>query len=271
VTFRRAAERVIEHGSITRYVVENGELGFAWKDGHVCEILPGIGITDDPNFKFVRNHKLNESVIQFGNIAHVTTREGYRRPVYVDGKLVILGSGYRKFNEANLIVGDAFPTGEIIKPVTTLEVLTRDRTPMLVTGQVTYQICNANDLILNLGYAKLEPYIEHTLSAILRHAFSITVDDHTQTRTHTYICTYTHTHTYLYRTCPPSRQTPKSARRLSVGRASLAKRFRRTPRRPRTLCPYSSAMPRRRRARTSAANSSRKSTKSFPGTPRAGA
>jgi len=45
---------------------------------------------------------------------------------------------------------------------------------MLVTGQVTYQIRDAKDLILNLGYDKLEPYIEQTLSAILRHAFSIT-------------------------------------------------------------------------------------------------
>lgn len=172
--FRHAQERTIEHGSITRYVIENGELGFAWKDGHVCEITPGIGITNDPNFKFIRTHKQCEEVYQFGNIAHVTTREGHKRPVYVNGKLFILGAGYKKFFDPNLVVGDAFPTGEIIRPIETLEVLTRDRTPMLVTGQVTYQIRNANDLILNLGYHKLEQYIEHTLSAILRHAFSIT-------------------------------------------------------------------------------------------------
>lgn len=174
VGFRRAAEPVIEHASITRYVVNNGEIGFAKQDGHVCEVAPGVHYTNDPNFKFYKSCRLSDPVIQFGNVAHVTTREGMKRPVFVDGKLVILSAGYNKFVEPNLIVGEAFPTGEIIKPITTMEVLTRDRTPMLVTGQVTYQIRNASDLILNLGYTKLESYIEHTLSAILRHAFSIT-------------------------------------------------------------------------------------------------
>merc|ERR1719424_2698090 len=89
VGFRLATDMVIEHGSITRYVVENGQIGFAWQDGLVSEIDPGIGVVDNPNFKFEHTAKLSDEVIQFGNIAPVTTREGYNRPIFVDGKLQI--------------------------------------------------------------------------------------------------------------------------------------------------------------------------------------
>lgn len=171
---RLASEQKIEHGSITRYNVQHGEIGFAWQDGKVKELKPGIEIVDDPNFQFVRTHKLNEPVIQFGNMAFVTTQEAHCRPVYVNGKLVILAAGSERFDEPNLKVKDAFTTGEIIFPLKKVEVMTRDRTPMMVTGQISYQITRPKDLIFNLGYEKLDSSLEQTVHAILRHAFSIT-------------------------------------------------------------------------------------------------
>lgn len=172
--FRRASEQKIEHGSITRFQVKQGEIGFAWWNGEVKEIPPGIGIVDDPNFQFVQTFDAYEPVIQFGNIAYVTTQEAHCRPVYINGKVQILEAGSIKFTEPNLRVSDQFTTAEIILTLHQIEVLTRDRTPMLVTGQVNYQIMRPRDLVFNLGYQKLGKSIEATVQAILRHAFSIT-------------------------------------------------------------------------------------------------
>jgi len=171
--FAYTADEKIEHGPMTRYQVRHGQIGFAWKDGEVVELSAGIQIVRDPNFKFAKCFNVNERVIHFGNIAHITTPEGYVRPVYVDGQLQILTSGYKKFYTPNLVINQCFPIGEIIASMEQIEVLTRDRTPMLVTGQVTYQVSNPKQLILTLKNV-LSTALEKTVDAILRHAFSIT-------------------------------------------------------------------------------------------------
>lgn len=150
------------------------QIGFAWQNGRVVELEPGIEAVDDANFDFVCTAKRNKDVIQFGNIAYVTTREGFCRPVYINGNLKVLSAGYMKFTEPNITVQEAFPTSEIIKLLSRIEVMTRDRTPMLVHGQVTYLIRNPQELVLNLGYEKLNESLERCTDAILRHAFSIT-------------------------------------------------------------------------------------------------
>lgn len=172
--FEPATKQKIVHGSITRYQVHNGEIGFAWNNAKVEELQPGIRVVDNPNFIFEMTKKKNEPVIKFGNIAHVTTRQGFCRPVYENGKLKILEAGYDKFDNPNLVVKDAFPIGQIILRLKQMEVLTRDRTPMLVTGQVTYEVVDPKNLIINLGYDKLEYSLEKSIDAILRHAFSLT-------------------------------------------------------------------------------------------------
>ena len=74
-----------EHGSVTRFLVKNGEVGYGWRDGTVEELGPGIFLVDDPNFKFMQTFKAFEEVIQFGNIAHITTKEGHCRSVHNSG------------------------------------------------------------------------------------------------------------------------------------------------------------------------------------------
>jgi len=174
VRFANTSDDCIEHGPITRYQVKHGQIGFAWVSGHVVQLAAGIGTVVDPNFKFHSTFPANQQVIHFGNIAHITTPEGSVRPIYLNGGLEILTSGYRSFKDPNIKIKPCFPIGEIISDMEQIEVLTRDRTPMLITGQVTYQITSPKNLILNLGYEELLAALEKTVDAILRHAFSIT-------------------------------------------------------------------------------------------------
>ncbi len=178
-------DKLIQHGPITIVRVNQGELGYAWDKGEAIELAPGLHYREDPQFIFDRCERANKEVIQFGNITHVIVKSGEARAINLDGALRILSEGRHDFTSPTLTVAaEPIPLQDVIMPLHEIKVTTRDRMPMHVTGQVTYNITDPEKLIKSMGQDSLKVSLEKCADAILRQQMSladlsiITLDHH---------------------------------------------------------------------------------------------
>jgi regulator of protease activity HflC (stomatin/prohibitin superfamily) len=169
VDFVPANDKVITHGSITRVIVNGGELGYAWYHGVAVELAPKIHVYDDPLFKFEKCLLSNQEVISFGNITHIIVQPGQARVINKDGVIEILYAGRQSFTSPTLIISpQPIFLQHIVKPLKEIKVNTRDRTPMHVTGQVTYRVTDPEKFIKNIAQDKFDAAIEASTDAIIR-------------------------------------------------------------------------------------------------------
>ncbi len=186
--FKKVSEKIINHAPITIVRVDEGELGYAWNHGKAVELLPRIHRQEDPQFIFDRHEQANKEVIKHGNIAHVIVKAGEARAVYDKGELKILTAGKHDYLDAQTlyISPNPIPLRDVIKPLKEIKVVTKDRMPMHVTGQVTYRVSDPAKLVNGIGQDKLETSIEQITDATLRHEISktdlsmISPDHHSQ-------------------------------------------------------------------------------------------
>ncbi len=173
--FKNISDKIITHGSITQFRVDQGELGYAYENGQAVEFPPGVHYRDDSQFLYKGIIKANEPVINFGNITHIIVKEGEARAIWKDGSLKILYAGRHHFDSPTLIVAkDAIPLQAVIKPLQEIKVTTKDRMPMHVTGQVTYRVIDPEKLVKGINQENLVSAIERCTDAILRHQVSLT-------------------------------------------------------------------------------------------------
>lgn len=168
------ADKLIVHGSITRYRIPTGNIGFARRRGVVEKLSPGIRVVDDPDFVFIRDVAANQEIIQEGHYSLITTHEGGVRPVWVNGVLEILHEGFKEYTAPNLVVGGMIALSPPIIEFNEIEAYTRDRSQMLISGQVEYEVANPKHLVTTIGADKLVESLEKRVDAILRHALAIT-------------------------------------------------------------------------------------------------
>ncbi|GEM_PF-4440893 len=185
---KKVSEKLINHAPITIVRVDQGELGYAWDNGKAIELEPGIHRREDPQFIFDRLEPANKEVIKHGNIAHIIVKDGEARAVYHQGKLNILDAGKYDYDDAQTlsIAEQAISLRDIIKPLKEIKVVTKDRMPMHVTGQVTYRVSDPIKLVKGIGQDKLDSSIEQITDSTLRHEISktdlsmISPDHHSQ-------------------------------------------------------------------------------------------
>ena len=107
--------------------------------------------------------------IQFGHITYIIVPEGQARAVWLQGELKVLTAGRHPFTSPTLkISSESIPLQNIVKPLKEIKVNTKDRTPMHVTGQVTYRITNPKMFVMEMGQDKFQASLETTTDAIIR-------------------------------------------------------------------------------------------------------
>eukprot|EP00457_Paulinella_chromatophora_P001331 gb/GEZN01001333.1/.p1 GENE.gb/GEZN01001333.1/~~gb/GEZN01001333.1/.p1 ORF type:complete len:869 (+),score=160.14 gb/GEZN01001333.1/:235-2841(+) len=169
-----ATKAKIVHGSITRYRIPTGNIGFGRRKGIVEKLSPGIRVVDDPDFVFIKDVPAHSEIIQEGHYSLITTREGRVRPVWVNGVLEILHEGFKQYETPNIVVGTAIALSPPILDFRKIEAYTRDRSQMLISGQVEYEVQNPKQLVTTIGADKLVESLEKRVDAILRHSLAIT-------------------------------------------------------------------------------------------------
>eukprot|EP00808_Paulinella_micropora_P024663 g48922.t1 len=169
-----ATKKLIKHGSITRYRIPTGNIGFARRRGVVEKLSPGIRVVDDQDFTFLKDVAAHTEIIQEGHFSLITTREGTVRPVWVNGVLEINHEGFKEYETPNIVVGNAIALYPPIMEFQKIEAYTRDRSQMLISGQVEYEVQSPEKLVTTIGADCLLQTLEKRVDAILRHSLAIT-------------------------------------------------------------------------------------------------
>jgi regulator of protease activity HflC (stomatin/prohibitin superfamily) len=157
---------------LTRVRINEGEIGFAWHHGVAKELGTGVHIFEDSQFLFDKIFKSNDETITFGNITRIIVKQGQARPIWVDGVLQVKEAGVWEFSSPKIIVGNAIPLQDTVKTYKEIQVTTRDRMPMHVTGQIKYRVTNPESILLKIGTTSLDAAIETMTHSSLREQMS---------------------------------------------------------------------------------------------------
>lgn len=173
---KKLSDIKIEHGNYTRCIVRAGEIGVAWRGQNVLFLDPGIYEEYDPLFKFQASFDpTKQAIIQFGDKAYVTVKNGEARPVYRDGVREILTKTTVFTDEKNLVISPfTIPLNQLTPfDPPELEVQARDNIWFKVAPQIVYRIKDADKLMQQLGDFASKPYqhIEKRLQAVIRQNF----------------------------------------------------------------------------------------------------
>merc|ERR1719399_368170 len=87
----------IKHGNRTIVVVDQGSIGYASDNGQPVLLPPGIHVWTSESMDFVKQHHLNDHIIELGPYTLVTVNEGYSAVTQNNGKQVILAGGHTHF------------------------------------------------------------------------------------------------------------------------------------------------------------------------------
>jgi regulator of protease activity HflC (stomatin/prohibitin superfamily) len=170
--FESANAPLIQHGTLTRVRINEGEIGFAWHRGVAIELGTGMHLYDDSQFIFAKTFKSNDETITFGNITRIIVKQGQARPIWVDGVLQVKEAGVWEFKSPKINVGIAIPLQDTVKTYKEIQVTTRDRMPMHVTGQIKYRVTSPEMVLLKIGTSSLDEAIEKMSHSSLREQMS---------------------------------------------------------------------------------------------------
>merc|ERR1719399_2511218 len=87
----------IKHGNRTIVVVDQGSIGYTSDNGQPVLLPPGIHVWTSESMDFVKQHHLNDHIIELGPYTLVTVNEGYSAVTQNNGKQVILAGGHTHF------------------------------------------------------------------------------------------------------------------------------------------------------------------------------
>jgi len=131
----------IKHGNRTIVVVDQGSIGYASDNGQPVLLPPGIHVWTSESMDFVKQHHLNDHIIELGPYTLVTVNEGYSAVTQNNGKQVILAGGHTHFLTHKNWKFEKFITLKIqTDELERIQATSADNINMLVNSTVNWRI-----------------------------------------------------------------------------------------------------------------------------------
>eukprot|EP00929_Paragymnodinium_shiwhaense_P031010 TRINITY_DN1746_c0_g1_i3.p1 TRINITY_DN1746_c0_g1~~TRINITY_DN1746_c0_g1_i3.p1 ORF type:complete len:761 (+),score=192.05 TRINITY_DN1746_c0_g1_i3:72-2354(+) len=179
---RPMMETCINHGTITRFRVQKGEVGLTWLENEPQFVEePGTYMVDSPTFKFEAVKKVDEKYIQLGSKKIVTVNSGEVGVSFNNGRLQILSPGRHVIETAEHSFDDFLSTQQRsmrlrtttsekgVKKVIDEMLLceTKDLVRIGIRADVFYRIADPEKAILKVGREGIDELIMETAIATL--------------------------------------------------------------------------------------------------------
>jgi hypothetical protein len=154
--FTSQREKVLEHGSLHRIIVEEGTRGLAWIGNDPILLKAGIYYFVEPLFRFVKALAIDMRLAELAPYTVVTVDEGRVGIAYDRGSLAILSPGEHMLDaQKNQKFLDFLPTTQQVRELKTLDILTNDGLMVRLQGSLTFRIKDPHKAVLNIGTSQL--------------------------------------------------------------------------------------------------------------------
>ncbi|CAL6004351.1 Conserved_hypothetical protein [Hexamita inflata] len=173
----KVTDSLIKHSTITRFRINNGEIGLAWCDNKPVMIQePGVYEIDSPNFIFVKTVLTTEKYIQLGSAKRIVVYDGEVGVSYNDGKLDVLQPNTYLFDTTSRIFTNFLSTQQMTQSLSddkstnsTIQCDTKDFVEVGIHASVFYRITDAARAITVVGNEdKIKELIRETSIATLQ-------------------------------------------------------------------------------------------------------
>jgi regulator of protease activity HflC (stomatin/prohibitin superfamily) len=143
---------VIQHGTLHRIIVSEGNRALAWMGDEPLMFTAGIYYFVSPLFKFEASSRINTNRATLGPFEIVTIDDGRVGIAYDKGILRILPPGEHWLNaQSNEKFLDFLPTTQQVRQLKTLDILTNDGLVVRVIGSITFRIADPHKAVMHIG------------------------------------------------------------------------------------------------------------------------
>lgn len=170
---KSSKELLVRHGNYTIFRIGPDEYGYGFevKTGAPKRIKPGFYQMNTLDFIFERRENVSKTH-EYKGIHHVVVEPGMAQVITLaDGTQRTLRKGTHNFTAPNAILSKPIDMKETVLVLHQKRVTLSDKTPLLVTGQISYRVVDPIKLINEVGQEKLKDYFDVNVDADLRQAF----------------------------------------------------------------------------------------------------
>mmetsp|Transcript_68680 Transcript_68680/g.159250 ORF Transcript_68680/g.159250 Transcript_68680/m.159250 type:complete len:732 (-) Transcript_68680:133-2328(-) len=172
VEVKSKLEPVIQHGTITRFLVQKGEVALAWLNNEPVLIEEAASYqVDSSNFRLVKVQKVNDKNIALGAKKIVTVFAGEVGVSFKGGSLAVLPPGRHYIESADHIFEGFLSTQQLsLKLSTDRDLLvceTKDLVSIGIKADVFYRISDPVQAIMEVGREFIPELVKETSIATL--------------------------------------------------------------------------------------------------------